>query len=189
MTDTEIVKEIREGRRSAESVLYDRYAARVYYLALRNLGVREDAEDVRGETFLRVLRAIRGGRLEVPAALPGFILETARNVLRERVRTGSRVIYGDADAIARLPGAAVDSVPADPFSIRAIEETLDGMRPREKAFLRMYYYEELSKEEISRRLGIKEERMRLIKSRALRRFREAYLRLTARAIHPEPEDH
>jgi DNA-directed RNA polymerase specialized sigma subunit len=41
----------------------------------------------------------------------------------------------------------------------------------------MYYYEELPKEEIARRTGIAEERLRLLKSRALKKFREYYLRL------------
>jgi DNA-directed RNA polymerase specialized sigma24 family protein len=42
----------------------------------------------------------------------------------------------------------------------------------------MYYYEELPNEEIARSLGVKEERLRLIKSRALKSFREMYKQLT-----------
>jgi RNA polymerase sigma factor (sigma-70 family) len=51
------------------------------------------------------------------------------------------------------------------------------LKPRERQFLRMYYYEELPKEEIARALGIKEERLRLIKSRALKSFRGIYEKL------------
>ncbi len=51
------------------------------------------------------------------------------------------------------------------------------LKPREQAFLRYFYYDELPKEEISLRLGIPEERLRLIKSRALKSFREIYGRL------------
>jgi len=47
--------------------------------------------------------------------------------------------------------------------------------------LRLYYYEDLSKEEISARLGIDPERVRLIKSRALKSFREFYDRLVKTA--------
>ena len=54
------------------------------------------------------------------------------------------------------------------------------LKPREQQFLRMYYYEELPKEEIARKLGIKVERLRLIKSRALQQFREIYKKMTKR---------
>jgi DNA-directed RNA polymerase specialized sigma subunit len=40
----------------------------------------------------------------------------------------------------------------------------------------MYYFDELSKEEIARKIGIAEERVRLLKSRALKSFRERFLR-------------
>ena len=38
----------------------------------------------------------------------------------------------------------------------------------------MYYYEELPLPEIAVALGIKQERLRLIKSRALQKFRKIY---------------
>ena len=52
---------------------------------------------------------------------------------------------------------------------RAIDLVMRRLKPREQACLRFYYYDELSKPEISRRLGLPEERLRLIKSRALQR--------------------
>ena len=60
---------------------------------------------------------------------------------------------------------------------RAIELVISRLKPRERAFLRLFYYDELPKEEISRRLAVPEERLRLIKSRALKSFREMYARL------------
>jgi RNA polymerase sigma factor (sigma-70 family) len=61
---------------------------------------------------------------------------------------------------------------------RAIDSTLARLKPREREVLRLTYYEEMSKEEISERLGIIPERVRLVKSRALASFREFYGRLT-----------
>jgi RNA polymerase sigma factor (sigma-70 family) len=62
----------------------------------------------------------------------------------------------------------------DQEASRSIEEVAKQLKPREREFLRMYYYDELPKQEIARALGIKEERLRLIKSRALQKFREIY---------------
>jgi RNA polymerase sigma factor (sigma-70 family) len=49
----------------------------------------------------------------------------------------------------------------DPNVKRAIAQVISSLKSREQAFLRMYYFEELPKEEIARRLEVKEERLRL----------------------------
>ena len=179
MNDKELVGAIRNGNAEAEALLYTRFAPRVYYLALRIVRVQADAEDVRAETILRVLQALRQGKLREAAALAAFVLETAHNVIRERARREARLSPIDAE----LPGAAalqIEAPFADPIARRALAQTISAMRPRERAFLRMYYYEERPNAEISRRLGIAEERLRLVKSRTLRRFRERFEQLGVR---------
>ena len=170
-----MVEAIQRGQTAAEAALYEKYAARVYYLALSELRAPADAEDVRAETFLRVIPAIRAGRLRSPEALASFILGTAANVIRELARKGRRAEPVSDQELEQLRRA--ESPPPDADTRRAIEQVIGRLKPREQAFLRMYYYEERSKEEISERLGIKEDRMRLIKSRALKSFREIYERL------------
>jgi RNA polymerase sigma-70 factor (ECF subfamily) len=174
------VEEIQRGQAAAEAALYERYAARVYYLALSELRSPADAEDVRAETFLRVLQAIRQGQLRSPQALASFILGTAHNVIREEARKARKV-----DRLDDQEGAQSESQQHDnPFLTLevkgAIAQVIRRLKPREQAFLRMYYYEELEPAEIAARLGVKEERLRLVKSRALKRFREAYQRLAPR---------
>src|SRR5690242_3695502 len=176
-TDTQIVADIQNGQTQAEAELYQKYQARVYYLALRESRSSHDAEDVRAETFLRVLQAIRANQLRSPAALPAYILGTARNVLHElfsRRRQAGQV---------KEPEAADLSIPSheklflDSEVRLAIEQVILQLKPRERDLLRMHFYEELPSDEIARRSGIARERIRLVKSRALKRFRECYLRL------------
>jgi len=174
--DPDIVAAIRRGEAAAEAALYEKYAARVYYLSLRELRSSHDAEDVRAETFLRVLQAIRSDRFRHPGALGAFVLGAAYNVIREcrrkRSRAGDPLTEDEAAGPRALEPAAVD-----PIAARTIEQVARRLKPRERAFLRMYYYEELASEEIARRLGIRAERVRLIKSRTLKSFREIYARL------------
>jgi RNA polymerase sigma-70 factor (ECF subfamily) len=174
--DLQLVEEIRRGDGSAEAALFEKYARRVYYLALSELRSREDAEDVRTETFLRVLQAIRQDRLRSPEALASFVLGIANNVIREFVRQRTRTEPLTADTIESA--ADPNSPFLDPIAQRTIEQVTRRLKPREQAFLTMYFYEELSKEEIASRLGIDEDRVRLIKSRALKSFRDIYERLT-----------
>src|SRR5215467_4859950 len=177
LEDTQLVEDILRGEAAAETTLYEKYSARVYYLALKHLHSREDAEDARTETFLRVLQAIRGGRVRSPQALPSFVLGTAHNVVRETVRQASRN-EPITDEILEAEMGSSEPVFLDSSVETVIEQVIRRLKPREQAFLRMYYYEELPKEEIARRLDIKEERLRLIKSRALASFRELYERLS-----------
>jgi len=176
LEDTQLVQDILRGEGAAEATLYERYSARVYYLALKQLRSHEDAEDARTETFLRVLQAIRGGRVRSPQALPSFVLGTAHNVVRETIRQGNKS-EPLTDEILESEGERTELVFLDSSVENAIQQVIRRLKPREQAFLQMYYYEDLPKQEIARRLGLKEERLRLIKSRALKSFRELYERL------------
>jgi RNA polymerase sigma factor (sigma-70 family) len=125
--------------------------------------------------------------LRTPAALASFILGTTRNILHElfqrRKQTGK----------TKEPEAADLSTPSheeqflDSEVQHAIERTIVRLKPRERDLLRMHFYEELPTQEIARRAGIAPERVRLVKSRALKHFREFYWRL-ARATAPKRID-
>jgi RNA polymerase sigma-70 factor (ECF subfamily) len=176
--DTELVVDIQNGLTQAEAALYEKYSAKVYYLALRQSRSPHDAEDVRAETFLRVLQAIRGNQIRAAGALPGFILGTTRNVLRELFARRQQAGDGSAELAAiDLAVPSHEELFLDAEVQQAIERTIVKLKPRERDLLRMHFYEELPAEEIARRSGIARERVRLVKSRALKRFREVYVRL------------
>jgi RNA polymerase sigma-70 factor, ECF subfamily len=177
--DVELVASIQSGHSGAETALYERYAARVYYLALRESRLPHDAEDVRAETFLRVLQAIRGNQLRSATSLGSFILGTARNVLHELFLRRRQTGHSAQPENAELPTPPHEEVFLDTEVRRAVERTIGRLKPRERDILRFHFYEELPAEEIARRFGIARERVRLVKSRALQHFREVYKRLDA----------
>ena len=176
-TDTELVADMQNGRSEAETVLYERYSGKVFYLALRESNSWQDAEDVRAETFLRVIQAIRGHQVRSAQALPAFILGVARNVLRElhfrRSQAGESVSPDTTDIVT----PSHERLFLDQEVQRATERVISKLKPRERAVLRMCFYDELSTDEIARRSGIAPDRVRLVKSRALRHFREIEDRL------------
>jgi RNA polymerase sigma-70 factor, ECF subfamily len=178
VADIELVDRIRSGRAESEAALYEKYSAKVFYLALRASRSPQDAEDVRAETFLRVLLAIRTNQIRSAAALPAFILGVMRNVLKElyaRRRQAGDAVQPDA---AHVTAPSHERWFLDQEVQRAISETIDRLKPRERMVLRLTFYDELPKEEVAARVGIAPERVRLIKSRALKHFREIYRRVT-----------
>jgi RNA polymerase sigma factor (sigma-70 family) len=177
LPDSELVSNVEQGDKLAEGALYEKYSSRVYFLALGELHSREDAEDVRAETFLRVLQALRQGQLRKPDSLPSYIVGIALNVIREFTRKKSATEPLDGRDLEAAGERSAESVFLDQETRLAVADVAKRLKPRDREFLRMFYYEELPREEIARVLGVSEERVRLIKSRALKRFREVYEKL------------
>jgi|CZKS01.1.fsa_nt_gi RNA polymerase sigma-70 factor (ECF subfamily) len=172
--DAELVQSIQDGIESAWAGLFEKYSNRVFYLALRELRSHADAEDVRAETFLRVFQAIRNQQVRTPDSLSSFILGTARNIILETLRSPHRA--ANEREVPDVPSPELDPV-LDEDVRHAIAVTIQRLKPKEREFLRLYYYEDLPKQEIARRIGIDEERVRLLKHRCLKSFREIYQRL------------
>src|SRR3712207_6517878 len=103
LPDAELAAGIALGDALAEGALYEKYSERVFFLALSEGHSREDAEDVRAETFLRVLRALREGKLRKPESLASFVVGIALNVMREhrRQRAGTDAL---TDREEEIPG-------------------------------------------------------------------------------------
>jgi RNA polymerase sigma-70 factor, ECF subfamily len=179
-SDSQLVALIRQNDQSAEAALYEKYSSRIYFLALGELHSREDAEDVRAETFLRVYQALRLDKLRNPEALSSFIVGIALNIVREFTRASSRSQPLTEQEFELADERSLEAAFLDEDVERSMKEAAQSLKPRERDFLRMYYYEELPKEEIARALDIKEERLRLIKSRALKKFGEVYKKLTGK---------
>src|SRR5262245_45446052 len=170
-----LVEGIQNGQPESEAALYEAFSRKVFYVALRGTKSTQDADDVRAETFLRVLQAIRAKQLRSAASLPSFILGVTRNVLNELYahrRHGTDVSPEDAD----LSAPSHERFFLDREVERSVRETLESLKPRDRAVLRMCFYDELPTDEIARRAGIAPDRVRLVKSRALKRFREHHER-------------
>lgn len=173
----DLVNSIQQGDSAAEAALYEKFSQRIYFLALSELHSKDDAEDIRAETFLRVIQALREGKLRSADSLPSFIIGFALNIIREHVRHKYKTDSLEDHEYDVASDGSLEDVFLNAEVSCAIEEAAKQLKPREQQFLRMYYYEELSKEEISVRLGIKEDRIRLIKSRTLQSFREIYKKI------------
>ena len=134
-------------------------------------------EDVRQETFLRVLTVVRRkDGLEHPERLGAFVNSVCQNVLFELYRSDSRTQSSSADHL---------DIPEDHVSTeselvteewrRQVRKVLRDLPAKDRELLRMVFYDETDKDEICRRVGVDREYLRVLVHRAKGRFREELL--------------
>ncbi|HXV77266.1 MAG TPA: sigma-70 family RNA polymerase sigma factor [Candidatus Polarisedimenticolaceae bacterium] len=163
--ETALLAAIRAGDADAFDRVAREYAPRLYRMALRLTGRREEAEDLVQETLLRTLPALRGfaGR----ARLSTYLFRALGNLWKNRVRSRKRsrlVAWLRVGDDAEADGDPV-SVPVDPSP--SAEERLSALDRAEqirRAVLRLdadrrltlllREVEELSYEEIARMTGV-----------------------------------
>ena len=149
----------------AEGVLFRRYAPRVQLYGLKHLKSRAAAEDLTQQVMLRVLEAIRAGRVEDPASLSSFIFGTCRHVSWDMRRADLRQRKIEREN----EGLRVDFRPPE-HSQRDVVRLFScffELPERESQVLRMSFMEDRTADEIAQRLGLSAGNVRVIRCRAL----------------------
>lgn len=134
----------------------------VYRLAFHILGSPHDADDVTQEVFLRLLRA--GPAFESDEHAKYWLIRVTRNECKRLVRAPWRrhaVALDDLEAV--LPWEA----PEQPELFQSVL----ALPPKYRGPLYLFYYEEMSTEQIARALGRSPSTVRTQLSRAREQLR------------------
>lgn len=159
----------------AESELSDRYSARLLMFATRRTGDASAAEDIAQETLRTVVDALRGGRVENLAALPGFVFTTARNICMHWERSAGR----ESSAFSRYQTDSDLSRTQAPDPLTAlitrdqrkmVRRALNALSPDDRVLLSMLYYDGAGSDVVATKLNITPAAVRVRKHRALARL-------------------
>ncbi|HWP37632.1 MAG TPA: sigma-70 family RNA polymerase sigma factor [Gemmatimonadales bacterium] len=160
----------------AEAELARRFWDRVRLFAARRLRDPAGAEDVAQEVLRRVVDAIRADRLRDPAALSGFVFQTAYHVVLQRQRGAGREIRAlqrlhlFADGPALTPNALALLISEE--RRRTVRAALERLGDEDRRLLTWLYHEQIEPQEVARRLAVTPGTLRVRKHRALRRLAE-----------------
>ena len=156
------------------------YFTELIHLKVRSrLQSRQAQEDVRQETFARVLTTLRKeSGLRQPERLGAFVNTVCNNVLFEHYRSSSRQQSLDVDEQPELPmaGASVDDVVAGRQLKANVSEILSGLSARDRSLLQAIFLDERDREEVCREMGVDGEYLRVLLFRAKQSFKSAYLK-------------
>lgn len=151
----EAVRRFLEGEEEAFGRITRQWERKIYSLAWRMLGNREDAQDVVQETFLSVFRHLKG--LRDPSRFSVWIYRIALNHCRLRLRSGAPHISLDDEATnltfeegVDAAGLTAPSKPAESLEAAdIIRKALEGLSENQRTALILKEYMGLSLEELA----------------------------------------
>lgn len=169
------VRDAANGDRKAFDLLVSQYSERIFRLAIRMLGSREEAEDVRQETFITVYQKLK--KLVDSKAFEAWIYRVAARICfsRMRKRSRGREVPLDPESVA-VEGNPEQRLIALENAERA-QKALNKMRPDQKLMIVLKYVEGLSHEELSLIIGCSAEASRTKLLRARKAYRKIYERM------------
>jgi RNA polymerase sigma-70 factor (ECF subfamily) len=155
------------------------YFSELLQLKLRSrLHSPQAIEDVRQETFTRVLTALRAGKIRQPERLGAFVNSMCNNVLLEYYRASQRDTPLEDEDEQDFPAQKIDLLGA--MAARQTEEKvreiLEELPERDRRLLREVFLEERDKDEVCRDFGVDRDYLRVLLHRAKHAFKALYLK-------------
>jgi RNA polymerase sigma-70 factor, ECF subfamily len=177
--DASYVEKLRSGDAHIEGHFVS-YFSELIRLKLRSrLNSKEAIEDVRQETFMRVLALLRAQEgLRQPDRLGPFVNSVCNHVLLEHYRSQKRATGAiddetEATVASREPSAL--SLLEAKDTERVVRQILNELTERDRRLLQAVLLDERDKDEVCAEFGISREYLRVLLHRAKQSFKSFYI--------------
>ena len=187
--DDAYLQRLRERDFQTEQHFVAYFSQLILIKARARLHSPQAVDDIRQETFLRVLKALRTeGAIRQPDRLGPYVNSVCNNVLQEFYRSSARAVPLD-DQVADSAGAVLD---LDGLLItrqtrEQVLKVLERLSAKDRQLLRRVFLEEKDKDEVCREFGVDRDYLRVLLHRAKQSFRDFYLQAEGLAGDaPEP---
>jgi RNA polymerase sigma-70 factor (ECF subfamily) len=177
--DASYVEKLRAGDTHTEGHFVS-YFSELIHLKLRSrLDSKDAIEDVKQETFMRVLILLHGkGGLRQPDRLGPFVNSVCNHVLFEHYRSQKRMgatIDDEMEAtVAGREPSALSMLEAKDTE-RVVRQILNQVPERDRRLLQWMLLEERDKDEVCAEFGITREYLRVLLHRAKQAFKSFYI--------------
>lgn len=156
------------------------YFTELLHLKLRSrLRSPQAVEDVRQETFARVLVAIRKeGSLRQPDRLGPFVNTVCKNVLLEHYRQAARSDSLDDEGAPEpvANGANILDAVQSKQTDEQVHKILEDLGEHDRSLLKAVFLDERDRDDVCREFGVDRDYLRVLLHRAKHVFKAAYLR-------------
>ncbi|MGH9756746.1 MAG: RNA polymerase sigma factor [Candidatus Acidiferrales bacterium] len=153
------------------------YFSQFLQLKLRSrLRSAQTVEDIRQETFVRVLKLLgTEGGIRQPERLGAFVNSICNNVLQEYYRSTARLTPADENS-KEPPSLAIDieGLLVIRQTRQQVLRVLGQLSEKDRQLLRAIFWEERDKDEVCREFGVDRDYLRVLLHRAKQNFRVFY---------------
>jgi RNA polymerase sigma-70 factor (ECF subfamily) len=166
-SDEDLLARVRSGERGAFDELVRRHERSIYLLALRYLGVPEDAKDVTQRAFVQAYRQLE--RFRGQASFRTWIYRIASNLALDTLRARGRE--------ARLAAELLEPAPVDGDKLGEREErvrlrkAVAELPPKQRLVVELRIFDELPFREVAEIVGSSEDSAKVNFHHALKRLR------------------
>jgi len=174
--DRAYVERLREGDPPTEHH-FVAYFEQLLRIKLRARMLPSDkVEDLRQETFIRVIAAVRReGGVRQPERFGAFVNSICNNVLLEHYRSSAKNQPME-DSHMEIPDKVLDleGMLVTKQSSEQVRKILDGMPRRDRDLLRAIFLEEKEKDVVCKEFGVDRDYLRVLLHRAKDKFKALY---------------
>jgi RNA polymerase sigma factor (sigma-70 family) len=168
------IEQILAGNSNLFSQLVDRHKDKAYNLAFRICGNHEEAEELAQDSFLKAYRSLKSFKMKSSFAtwLYRIVYNTSISFVRIKKKGVLSLEDFPADATDFIGTSTNEEEAEQEYRTALINFALQKISEEERGLISLYYYEEMSNEEISDVTGISKPNIKVKLFRARQKMLE-----------------
>lgn len=153
--DNYYIDQVFAGKATAYSYIIDRHKDKAFNLAFRICGNREDAEEVTQDSFLKAYRSLKEFRMKSSFSTWLFRIVYNTAISQIRLRKDRTISLSDypSESIEFSGNNDFDEEAENEYKKYIVNQALNNLTTEERAIISLYYYEDMSIEEIAEVTG------------------------------------
>lgn len=160
ITDAVLVTNYIKGDENALSILIHRHKQKIYSFIYSKVFDRDITEDIFQDTFIKVIRTLKGGRYNEEGKFLPWVMRIAHNLVIDHFRRNSRMPKFDNSGEFSIFSVLSDSsLNAEKRIIKSqveqdVRRLIEELPEDQKLVLTMRMYQDMSFKEISEKTGV-----------------------------------
>jgi RNA polymerase sigma factor (sigma-70 family) len=172
--DLYYIEQIAAGNSNAFSFIVDRHKDKAYNLAFRICGNHEEAEELAQDSFLKAYRSLTGFRMK--SSFATWLYRIVYNTTISHVRIKKKGVLSledfPADATDFISGSTNEEEAEKEYRSSLVNFALQKINEEERALVSLYYYDEMSTDEIADVTGLSKSNIKVKLFRARQKMLE-----------------
>lgn len=155
MTEVELVENIKKGDKDVFAIVVEKYSDRVFRTSIGFVHIKEDAEDLTQEVFVRIFRSIHNfkGDSELSTWIYKITVNTCINYVNTKNRFSLIDFAGNLFHTAHENYASADKNPEEKYTEsereNAIRRAIDNLPEKQRIAFVLSKYDEMPQKEIA----------------------------------------